>query len=394
MEQQIAVGNFFDAEDFVPVTQAHLMADGEAVGAAGVEVLEQLASASVEERTVRIPTVTDPRGVDFSACGLGQPDYAESRERRIVAALEALGCLMTDTCINYQIVTPPVLGEHIAFGDTGSSIFANSVCGARTNFEGGVAALWAALSGRVPRYGMHLGECRGATDWFHVDDVPTSPAAWGALGGIIGRQMGSYWQAPVITGIDGSPGATALKFFGAALASYGSTPLFHIVGVTPEAPTLDSVFKGTERRHTVSKKDFEAFVSGFNTDDTGVDIVVLSAPQLNLYELQEVAGLLDGQRINADVTFIMTTPPEVARSAERMGISQRIKASGAQLLEGVCFYQMYSREMGEANGWRRIVTSSAKLANILGGYGYQPRLATLEHCIDAAVNGKLKEVGL
>ncbi|HEX9698746.1 MAG TPA: aconitase X, partial [Acidobacteriota bacterium] len=32
LEQQMAVGRFFGARDFVPIAQAHLMADGEAVG--------------------------------------------------------------------------------------------------------------------------------------------------------------------------------------------------------------------------------------------------------------------------------------------------------------------------------------------------------------------------
>ena len=53
------------------------------------------------------------------------------------------------------------------------------------------------------------------------------------------------------------------------------------------------------------------------------------------------------------------------------------------------FYQMYAREMGEANGWRRIVTPSAKLANIVGGYGYEPVLAPIDRCVDAAVTGRL-----
>ncbi len=57
------------------------------------------------------------------------------------ARIEALGVLMTDTCINYQTIMPPVRGEHVAYGDTGVVIYSNSVCGARSNFEGGPSAL-------------------------------------------------------------------------------------------------------------------------------------------------------------------------------------------------------------------------------------------------------------
>ncbi len=152
IEQQIQVGMTFDAEDFVEVSQVHLMADTESLGESGVEYLEAIAALPGEERRVRVPTVTDPRGIDLCAYRkLKQPERFAELERRAIAALRALGILMTDTCINYQTILPPVHGEHLAFGDTGSTIYANSVCGARSNFEGGPAALAAALTGRVPR---------------------------------------------------------------------------------------------------------------------------------------------------------------------------------------------------------------------------------------------------
>ena len=55
----------------------------------------------------------------------------------------------------------------------------------------------------------------------------------------------------------------------------------------------------------------------------------------------------------------------------------------------MCFYQSYAREIAEANGWKRLATNSAKLVNILGGYGYQPMLASMEACVEAAVSGEI-----
>ena len=72
-----------------------------------------------------------------------------------------------------------------------------------------------------------------------------------------------------------------------------------------------------------------------------------------------------------------------------MGITATIEAAGAVLLRGVCFYQMYARELGEANGWTNLLTNSAKLVNIISGYGYRPVLATTEACIEAAVRGRM-----
>src|SRR5258707_10610239 len=162
-------------------------------------------------------------------------------ERRTIGALEALGVLMTNTCINYQTIMPPLMGEHVAYGDTGVVIYCNSVCGARSNFEGGPSALAAALTGRTPRYGYHLEERRRATLVVNVGFTPRELNDWGALGGIVGRLAGDYWQVPAIVGIENAPGSDALKHFGAALASYGSVALFHMAGITPEARRLDHV---------------------------------------------------------------------------------------------------------------------------------------------------------
>src|SRR5258708_19177421 len=142
IEHQIAVGEFFDAADLVPVAEADIMADTESLGPAGVGFLESLAAWPEAERRVRVPTLTDPRGLDVAVYRrLGQSEAMRSLEARAIAALRAFGVLMTDTCINYQTIMPPVRGEHLAMGDTGVVIYANSVFGARTNFEAGPSPL-------------------------------------------------------------------------------------------------------------------------------------------------------------------------------------------------------------------------------------------------------------
>src|SRR4051795_7375088 len=130
LQHQIKVGEFFGAADFVPVTQAHIMADTESLGETGVLWLEGLA-ADARKDSVRVPTITDPRGTDFSkASMLGQTAAMLDLERRAIAAFEKLGVTMTDTCINYQTIQAPVRNEHVAFGDTGVVIYSTSVCGA------------------------------------------------------------------------------------------------------------------------------------------------------------------------------------------------------------------------------------------------------------------------
>jgi len=384
---QVAVGAFFDAADFVPVSQAHIMADTESLGEAGVRFLEALAAAPEAERRVRVPTITDPRGVDFRVYRrLGQTPEMAALEIRAIEALRAFDMLMTDTCINYQTVMAPIRGDHVAFGDTGVVIYSNSVLGARSNFEGGPSALAAALTGRTARYGFHLDACRRGTRRFRLTATPADFSEWGAVGGIIGEACGSYWEVPVIEGVEAVPDSDALKHFGTALASLGSVALFHMPGITAEEPA----FAGSPPAASViGRSAIAAFLTRYAAHDDKLDVVVFGAPQLSLFEMKAVAQALDGRRVHPDTTVIVTTSPEIKHAADRMGLTRRIEASGAVVAQGICFYQSYAREMAEANGWTRLMTNSAKLVNIIGGYGYRPTLASLERCIDSAIAGRV-----
>src|SRR5262245_25103475 len=123
IRHQIAVGDFFDAADFVPVAQAHIMADTESLGESGVAWLEEMAALPAGERRVRISTITDPRGLDIDSYQrLKQTDAMAGLETRATRAFEALGVLMTNTCINYQPVLPPARGEHLAMGADRKSV--------------------------------------------------------------------------------------------------------------------------------------------------------------------------------------------------------------------------------------------------------------------------------
>ncbi len=384
---QLKVADFFGARDFVPVTQAHIMADTESLGESGVQWLESLAATPKGERKVRIPTITDPRGTDFTKSKqLKQATWMVDLERRAVDAFVKLGVSMTDTCINYQTVLSATRGEHVAFGDTGVVIYSNSVCGARSNFEGGPSALAAGLTGRTPRYGFHLDVHRRATLHVRVSHTPESLNDWGALGGVIGRLAGNYWDVPVVEGIDRAPTSDELKHFGAAMASFGSVALFHLVGITPEAARLEDVRGATMRRYRVGRADVKALQAAYAVTKE-VDVVVFSAPQLSIFELRALAELCDGRKFKRPLLAV--TSPQVKPDSDRFGYTKRIESAGGTVYSGMCFYQSYAREIAEANGWKRLATNSAKMVNILGGYGYVPMLASMEDCVDAAETGRL-----
>jgi hypothetical protein len=170
------------------------------------------------------------------------------------------------------------------------------------------------------------------------------------------------------------------------LASFGSVALFHMPGITAE----EAVFAGSPPPAiTIAPDGIEAFLSRYAAPQDKLDVVVFGAPQLSLFEIEAVARALDGRQVHQATTVIITTSPEIKHAADRMGLTSRIEASGAVVAQGICFYQSYAREMAEANGWTRLMTNSAKLVNIIGGYGYRPTLASLERCVDSAVAGRV-----
>ncbi|MCE7529067.1 aconitase X catalytic domain-containing protein [Polynucleobacter sp. IMCC 29146] len=387
IQHQIKVGDFFEAEDFVEVAQAHIMADTESLGEAGVVWLEGLAKNSSKDRVVSIPTITDPRGTDFTkAQQLGQTEKMLDLERRAIAAFVKMGVSMTDTCINYQTIMAPIYGEHVAFGDTGVVIYSNSICGARSNFEGGPSALSAGLTGRTPRYGYHLDSYRRPSQRFSIDWMPSSLNEWGALGAYIGKQTGNYWAVPILEGVSAVPTSDSLKHFGAAMASFGSTALFHIAEITPEALRPQDLGIDQLSPNKIAYSDVMALQSSYRVTDD-VDVVVFSAPQLSLIEMRSIADLCAGKQFK--IPLLAVTSPQVKADSDRMGLTKTIEDAGGTVFSGMCFYQSYAREIATANGWKRLATNSAKMVNILGGYGYIPMLASMEECVRAAETGKL-----
>jgi hypothetical protein len=389
LEQQIAIGDFFGAERFVPVTNVHMMGDMEVMGDAGFAFIERLVKLGA--RFV-VPVTTNARCVDFErAAAVRQDPALVARERVLVERLRALGAMPVDTCINYQTVYQPQRGEHLAWGDTGTVIWANSVAGARTNYEAGPAAVGAGLTGVTPAYGYHLDAQRAGTLRFEVRCRLEDYADWGALGGVVGRRTLDYWKVPVLTGVGGAPTGDELKHFGAALASHGSCAMFHMVGVTPEARDEAEAFRGRppEAAHVIDDAALAAFYRTYPEDRDEIDLVVFTAPQLSVLEIRRIVELLGGRRVHGNTGLLVTTNFANREMAARLGYVKAIEDAGGQVLSGTCWYIMEPAKMAAAFGWRNVLTNSAKVANIIGGYRLHPILRRTEACVEAAVTGRL-----
>lgn len=388
---QVRVGEFFGAEHFVPITNAHMMGDIEVMGEGGFQYLAALAE---KRARCTVPITTNARCVDFAfADRLGQDPAEVEKERRIIDRLRAMNVLTTDTCINYQTLYQPHLGEHVAWGDTGTVIYANSVFGARTNFESGPAALAAALTGRTPAYGFHLDRHRKGTFVVRLDARLDDLADWGAVGKLVGESHQSYYAVPVFAGVTRAPLADELKHLGAALASYGSMGMFHMVGVTPEAPTIEAALGGNAPTNEmrIGDAEIDRVYAGYDLKDRSCNLVVFSGPQQSLFEMKALADRFAGRTLHPGTQVFVTTSNGVKSAARQLGYLQTLEAAGATVLEGVCFYILQNLSpMRVANGWTNMISNSAKIVNIIGAHRFNTILRRTQDCVDIACTGAIK----
>ncbi|MEQ8666484.1 MAG: aconitase X catalytic domain-containing protein [Rhodospirillales bacterium] len=392
MAFNVALGRFFGAERMVPVTSAHFAPDTRMGGDAETDLLRKLVG---EGARVCVPSYLDPCAVDFGRAAELVADYGLTDEfvaadRETQKLCRDLGFVPTYTCVNYQTVTPPAFGEHVAWGDTGTAISANSIFGARTNFEGGPSALASALLGFTPAYGMHLDASRRGNLVIEIACDPREIADWGAVAAWSGRIATGYDTVPVFCGDFERPTFAMLKQLGVALASYGGHAMFHVVGVTPEAPSLEAACGGAApaERHTMTKADLETVFAAGSFASGTVDLVVFAAPQLAIDEVFDIVGRLGERRINAHTKLIMAVDPQVKLQADNAGITEKLTRAGGEFSTGTCFY-MEAPLMREATGWKTVVSNSAKLVNTLAPSGYSCALRRIDDCIEAAVTGRL-----
>jgi len=387
LEYQLNVGEYYNAKKFVRVSQAHITADIEVMGEAGLSFLKDINNQTCK---FKVPTTSNARCIEFDkGLTLGQKEDMLEKEKQVVATVSKLGAKTIDTCINYQVASQPHINEHVAWGDTGTVIYANSIFGSRTNFESGPAVIAAALTGRVPAYGFHIEENRKGSVAFNIQAEINDLADWGMLGRIIGSKVFDYNKVPVIMNVEQyNPTSDDLKHLGASMATW-SLAMFHVVGVTPEAPSLEAATGGRDVDIiNITEKDLINEYQTFEYTDPEVKVVVLSGPQLSLNEIEKVANLIKNRKISASTTFIITTPASTYTQAEQSGFVDIIREAGGIFLRGVCFYILDGlADIRKKNGWNTLVTNSVKLANNVKAHRFTPVVRKTEDCIDIAVKG-------
>ncbi len=376
------------AKELLSITGAHIDSTVY-VGDAGLEYAEKLASLSAQ---VRVPTTLNVSGVDEHHWRewAVPPDWAAKAQRQM-RAYQSMGAVPTWTCAPYQTEFKPKFGQQIAWGESNAIVFANSVIGARTERYPDFFDVCCAITGRAPAMGLHLTENRAAQLVLRLRHVPLAlqqdDAFYPTLGHLIGKVAKD--RIAVVDGLQATPTEDQLKAMGAASACSGAVAMFHIVGVTPEAPTLREALQGRDPIETiiVTMQDLRAARDELtHADSDALHMVVLGSPHFSLAEYKGLAPLVSGQRAHAGVKFLVTSSRAVTALADKLGVLQPILDFGAQITVDTCILTtpMLPKEIN------CLMTNSAKFAYYAPGLlGKHITFGNLSDCVQSAILGRV-----
>jgi predicted aconitase len=365
LEILVALGTVFGAQRLVPVHSVQVSgASYKTIGKYGLEWLERLDARAV------VPAVLNPIGMPrgrWQEMGV-DPAFAE-KQNAVIAAYERLGIRLECTCTPYYLY-PVHYGDHLAWSESSAVSYANSVIGARTNREGGPAALAAAIIGKTPCYGLHLAANRMPQ---LVIDVETggrdlSIAHYGALGYLAGNRIGN--RIPYFRTI--RPDADGLKALGAAMAATGAVALYHVKGVTPEACKFHFDTSGLETI-VIGREEIEQVFSRVS-----VDVVAVGCPHCSPSELKTTALLLSGKKVK--IPFYVFAAQGVIDANKNT--VQSIEKSGARVYADTCMVVSPVMERYTAI----MVNSGKALAYVPDMCGAVVRMGTLEECVAVATS--------
>ncbi|GHU27134.1 hypothetical protein AGMMS50256_06230 [Betaproteobacteria bacterium] len=362
MDILVQLGDLYGAEDFVDIQSVH--------GAmsypnfwASVELVESFSNRGAK---FRVPTTLNTAAwpSNFNRWPDELPESWEHMERcqRMINAVRKMGAHLTCSCTPYFQGNLPRFRECVAWTESSAISFANSVLGARANRITDGIDKAAGVAGKMPRFGLMLDENRKGNALVHVEFKPKNLSDYGTLGWIVGKHLGN--QIPVIEGLPESTTTNDFKVFGGAGASSGGMPLYHVVGMTPEAPTREYALGGKKPLYElrIDEKEVEkarALISSAKTDK--FEAVLLGCPHPTIAEVKNLADILAGRRVKPGIKFWIFISADVLALAREFGYAQVIEASGAELVQQTCILFFDISKWG----WKTIMTDSAKYANLL-----------------------------
>ncbi|MCP5084518.1 MAG: DUF521 domain-containing protein [Alphaproteobacteria bacterium] len=313
--------------------------------------------------------------------------------RELMGLYEQMGCRPVWTCAPYQLPGGPGLGEHIVGSESNAVTYYNSAVGARTNKYGDFLDVCCALLGRVPNAGLHLDDNRRGQILFRLaDDVPEALRAQEMLAHVLGHHVGKTARSaiPVIDGLPASTTLDSQKAISAATAASGGVALFHAVGVTPEAPDLETALGSQDpaRVETVDMDTLRTARDDLSTASPGpLDMVALGTPHFSFTEFARLVDLMKGQNVASGLIVYVSTSRHVRELAAQKGWVEELERAGVQIIVDTCTY--FTPAVRGATG--RVMTNSAKWAYYAPGMlPVEVCFGSLEDCVRSAVASEVK----
>jgi predicted aconitase len=382
----VEMAGVWQAERLIDVTSAHV--DSCLYhGRAGLDFAEKLRAGGAN---VAVPTTLNVSSLDLLHPALVRLDADTALSaRRLMDAYVSMGCRSTWTCAPYQLDVRPAFGEHVAWAESNAIVFANSVLGARTNRYGDFIDICAAVTGRVPEAGLHLEEHRRGRVVFRLaDDIPErllhdeiTPTC---VGHIVGADPGTGTRVPVIVGLPAGTSEDRLKALGAAAASSGAVAMFHAVGITPEAPSLEVALGGNvaEREIVVTAERLRAAREELTTVGDGpIAAVSVGTPHLSVAEIDALATLVQGHP--PIVPFYANTGRDMVTRSDAVAA---LTEAGVTVVTDTCTY--ITPILHDIEG--PVMTNSAKWAWYApANLGFDVAFGSLEECVRSASLGRM-----
>jgi predicted aconitase len=390
MAALVQLGEAFDAADMVDIGYAHVH-PGMALYKGDVELIESLSASGAN---MRVPVSTNIINADVGNwMQTGAPKTLAALQKRSEAAHRKMGSSGCFTCTPYWAGHWPTWNMHIASIESGVTAFANSVLGARANRDG-YFATYAGITGRYPRFGLHLDENRRPTHRIVVDAALDGTTDFTVLGYVIGERVRN--GVPFISGLARRPTLDEMDALGVGQATSGGISMFIVPGVTPPYEATAVADAALDEIH-VTLADIRDIYDRFSAGDPqDVDLIHLGCPHASYNEMRDYSQLLAGRKLREGIELWVTTSRVVRQMAAESGLLQPILASGAKIITDTCpmschFARTVSPDpkLGvEAPRLRTVMVDSAKQAHYVRSMIQCPTLlGTARDVVDFAVTG-------
>jgi len=390
MRLLVTLGEIYGAERMIPVFSCHV--GGRSYLVSGEENIEWMTDLLDGGARFQVFTSTNPCSVDFDQWKeMDLPEELVRNQRRTDEPYLKMGAVPLGSCLPYHLGNLPLPGTHFAWGGSAGATFANSVLGARGNREGSPSVIAAAIAGVTPEYGLHLKENRhgkALVDLSRLDHSSLTLSDYSAIGSYVGRTL--IDKTPVVVGLPRAFSQDQIRFLISPMPTAGAISLCHLVGITPEAPTVEAALGGNKPEPKISvgpgemKSSYQKLTT---TQKEDVDLVCFGCPHCSIPQIREIASFLERKKIHPNTRLWVATSAHLKAMAQRMGYVEIIERAGGLVTTDLCVAPGAPFHL--VPGVKTVATNSARGAYFIpGACNVEVTFGDTKDCLQAAIDGK------